>query len=50
MSILVIDKNVADLAKIADRHFIIEKGQTVWSGQSSELLTSDDIKHQYLGI
>ena len=31
MSILVIDKNVADLARIADRHFIIEKGQTVWS-------------------
>ena len=50
MSILVIDKNVADLARIADRHFIIEKGQTVWSGQSSELLTSDEIKHRYLGI
>ena len=50
MSILVIDKNVADLARIADRHFIIEKGQTVWSGNSQELLASDDIKHRYLGI
>ncbi|MEC9329205.1 MAG: ABC transporter ATP-binding protein, partial [Pseudomonadota bacterium] len=36
--------------RIADRHFIIEKGQTVWSGSSQELLASDDIKHRYLGI
>jgi branched-chain amino acid transport system ATP-binding protein len=46
----VIDKNVADLARIADRHFIIEKGETVWSGRSEALLASEDIKRRYLGI
>ena len=31
-SVLVIDKNVANLSRIADRHYIIERGRTVWSG------------------
>ncbi|MES9845704.1 MAG: ABC transporter ATP-binding protein, partial [Candidatus Sedimenticola sp. 6PFRAG5] len=31
-SILVIDKNLDALLKIADRHHIMEKGQVVWSG------------------
>ncbi|MDP6399169.1 MAG: ABC transporter ATP-binding protein [Arenicellales bacterium] len=50
LSILVIDKNVDDLARIADRHFIIEKGRTVWAGDSAELLASDEVKRRYLGI
>ena len=49
LSILVIDKNVSDLARIADRHFIIEKGRTVWVGDSSELLSGEDLKRRYLG-
>ena len=50
LSILVIDKNVTDLARIADRHFIIEKGRTVWVGDSSELLSGEDLKRRYLGV
>jgi branched-chain amino acid transport system ATP-binding protein len=49
-SILVIDKNVAALTRIADRHFIIEKGQVVWSGMSEALLAQPEIQHQYLGV
>ena len=33
-SVLVIDKNVGNLTRIADRHYIIERGRTVWSGTS----------------
>ncbi|MFT7530503.1 MAG: branched-chain amino acid transport system ATP-binding protein, partial [Gammaproteobacteria bacterium] len=36
-SILVIDKNLNDLLKIADRHYIIEKGRIVWHGDSHKL-------------
>ena len=50
LSILVIDKNVSDLARIADRHFIMEKGRTVWVGDSSELLSGEDLKRRYLGV
>src|SRR5262245_33537505 len=49
-SILVIDKNVEALTKIADRHYIIERGKVVWSGNSAELAARPDVQHQYLGI
>ncbi len=49
-SILVIDKNVAALTRIADRHYIIEKGRVVWSGTSPELMAATDIQHRYLGV
>ncbi len=49
-SILVIDKNVDDLARIADRHYIIQKGQVVWSGDSDALLADQEIKQRYLGL
>ena len=49
-SVLVIDKNVGNLAKIADRHYMIERGRTVWSGTSEQLLAEPDLQHRYLGI
>jgi branched-chain amino acid transport system ATP-binding protein len=49
-SILVIDKNVAALTRIADRHYMIERGRVVWSGTSAELAAAPDIQHRYLGI
>ena len=33
-SILLIDKNVEALTRIADRHYLIERGRVVWSGSS----------------
>jgi len=49
-SILVIDKNVAALARIADRHHIVEKGRIVWTGDSAALLANPDIQTRYLGV
>jgi branched-chain amino acid transport system ATP-binding protein len=49
-SVLVIDKNVENLARIADRHYIIERGKTVWSGTSEQLIAEPDLQHRYLGI
>jgi branched-chain amino acid transport system ATP-binding protein len=49
-SILVIDKNVGALTRIADRHTIIERGRVVWTGNSEALARSADIQHRYLGI
>ncbi len=49
-SILVIDKNVDALTRIADRHYIIERGRVVWSGTSPELANAADIQHRYLGV
>jgi branched-chain amino acid transport system ATP-binding protein len=49
-SILVIDKNVDALTRIADRHYIIERGRAVWSGSSPELEGAADVQHRYLGV
>ena len=49
-SILLIDKDVAALTRIADAHYILEKGQIVWRGTSAELRAREDIQHRYLGV
>ncbi len=50
ISILVVDKNLSDLLKIADRNFIIERGKIVWSGTSDELRADRDALQRYLGV
>lgn len=49
-SILVIDKNVDALAAFADRHVIIEKGRSVWTGTSAELTADTTLKDRYLHV
>jgi branched-chain amino acid transport system ATP-binding protein len=49
-SILVIDKNVDALTRIADRHYVLEKGQIVWQGSSGELRDDVALQHRYLGV
>jgi branched-chain amino acid transport system ATP-binding protein len=49
-SILVIDKNVDVLSSFADRHVIIEKGRSVWTGTSAELVADPSIKERYLHV
>ena len=50
LSILVVDKNIAELEKLADRHYVLEKGKVVWSGTSAELKDAKDMQHRYLGV
>jgi branched-chain amino acid transport system ATP-binding protein len=49
-SILVIDKNVEALIRIADRHYLIERGKVVWSGTSPDLAAAPEVQHRYLGV
>jgi len=46
----VIDKNIGPLLRIADTHFVLEKGRTVWSGSSQSLLGATDILKETLGV
>ena len=49
-TILVIDKNLDALLRIADHHHIMEKGEVVWSGSSDALAQNEEIKARYLGV
>ncbi|MTI42794.1 ABC transporter ATP-binding protein [Roseibium hamelinense] len=49
LAILVVDKSVAALERLADRHVVLEKGRTVWTGSRQELAANPDVKDRYLG-
>ena len=49
-SILLVDKNVRALTRVADTHYVLEKGRIVWRGTSAELAAREDLQHRYLGV
>ena len=49
-SILLIDKNLAVLKRLADRHYIVEKGRTVWSGNRADLERDHERVQAYVGV
>jgi len=50
LSILVVDKNINELAKLANRHYVLEKGRVVWTGDSAALKSDKAMQQQYLGV
>ena len=50
LSLIVIDKNIGPLLRLADRHFILEKGRVVWSGDSAMLRAQPELLHKYVGV
>ena len=50
LSILVVDKNLKDLMRLADKHHIVQRGEVVWSGSSAALAADRDALSNYLGV
>ena len=50
LSILLIDKHVEAVTRLADHHYVLEKGRVVWDGTSAELRARADVQHRYLGV
>ncbi|WP_158964424.1 ABC transporter ATP-binding protein [Chachezhania sediminis] len=50
MSIIVVDKNLSDLLRISDRHFVVQRGQVVWTGTSADLQADAEVRQRYLGF
>jgi len=50
LTLIVIDKNIAPLSRLADRHYIVEKGRIAWHGDSAALLADPKLLHEYLGV
>ena len=49
-TILVVDKYVKRLIRLADRHSIVERGQVVWRGDSAALAADHGVWHRHLGV
>ena len=50
LALIIIDKNINRLLDLADRHYVIEKGRVVWSGDSDAIRSQPDLIQQYLGV
>jgi branched-chain amino acid transport system ATP-binding protein len=50
LTIIVIDKTIARLLELADRHTVLERGRVVWRGTSTELAATPEVWHRYLGV
>jgi branched-chain amino acid transport system ATP-binding protein len=50
LALIVVDKNIGALLDLADNHYILEKGSTIWNGSSAELRQSPELIQQYLGV
>jgi branched-chain amino acid transport system ATP-binding protein len=49
-SILIVDKNIKALVRVADRHYFVEKGRIVLSCNSDELRTQPNLRDRYIGV
>jgi branched-chain amino acid transport system ATP-binding protein len=49
-AILLIDKNLAAILRLADRHVVIEKGRVVWTGSSDALSAAPEVRDTYLHV
>jgi branched-chain amino acid transport system ATP-binding protein len=49
-AILIVDKHIRALVKLADSHVILERGHSVWSGSSDALMSDPGIARRYLQV
>lgn len=50
VALLLIDKNLEALSRIAEYHYIVEKGKIVWEGDSDTFRSTSGLKAKYLGV
>ncbi|MEO7761971.1 MAG: ABC transporter ATP-binding protein [Casimicrobiaceae bacterium] len=50
LTMIVVDKNIGPLKKLADHHFVVEKGRVVWNGDTAALTAQPDVLHRYVGV
>lgn len=50
LTILLIEQNLSTALKLADRHYVLSKGEICWSGTSIELEQNPEVKKNYLGV
>nr|MBP8296924.1 ABC transporter ATP-binding protein [Burkholderiales bacterium] len=50
LAMIVVDKNIGALKRLADRHFVVEKGRVVWSGDSDALTAQPEVLQRYVGV
>ena len=50
LSMLIIDKELDALFELADKHYVLEKGEVIWSGGNSALAADSAMRNRFLGL
>jgi len=50
ISILLVEQNISVCEELADKHYVLEQGQVVFSGSQAEFAASKEIKDRYLAL
>jgi branched-chain amino acid transport system ATP-binding protein len=50
LSILLVEQNYHLALRVADRVYVMNKGQIVWEGTPAGLEADEDVKRRYLGV
>ncbi|MDB5618748.1 ABC transporter ATP-binding protein [Tardiphaga sp.] len=50
LAMLIIDKEIDALMEFADRHYVVEKGEVIWSGSNKDLAADPAVRDRFLGI
>lgn len=50
LSILLVDKHIEALLRLADRHYVMEKGRVVWRGSTAAFRAEPGLAERYLGV
>jgi branched-chain amino acid transport system ATP-binding protein len=50
LALIVIDKNIGPLMRLADRHYVVEKGRVVWSGSGDALRSEPSVLSEFVGV
>jgi branched-chain amino acid transport system ATP-binding protein len=50
LSILLVEQNYHLALRVADRVYVMSKGQIVWAGTPAGLEADEDVKRRYLGV
>jgi branched-chain amino acid transport system ATP-binding protein len=50
IAVILVDKNIADVAAVADRIMVLVKGETVYEGEASTLMADAELLRRHLGV
>lgn len=50
VTVLLVEQNAEVALNVADRHYILDKGEVVYEGDTDDLEADDDVLDRYLGV
>ena len=50
VTIMLVEQNVQNALKLADRAYVLEQGKIAMEGNAAELLENEELKKSYLGM